>query len=135
MTSRNQLEAQVHVQPNLAIIRLCGEIDAAAEGALTRAYDQATANNPPAVLLSFQDVGYMNSSGIALIVGLLIQAQRSGRGLAACGLTDHFAEIFRITRLSDYIDVYPDEECAKHAKPPREALEMAHTGSAETKLG
>jgi len=47
----------------------------------------------------------MNSSGIALIVKLLIQSQRSGRRLAVCGLSDHFVDIFQITRLSDYISI------------------------------
>jgi hypothetical protein len=29
--------------------------------------------------------------------------------MAAYGLTDHYLEIFQITRLADFIKVYPDE--------------------------
>ena len=34
------------------------------------------------------------------------------RGLSAYGLTDHYREIFAITRLSEYIHVYDDEPSA-----------------------
>ena len=51
----------------------------------------------------------MNSTGIALIVGLLAQARKSHRRLVVCGLSEHYQEIFRITRLSDFMQIYSDE--------------------------
>ena len=46
---------------------------------------------------------YINSTGIALIVGLLAKARASKRCLLAYGLSDHYVEIFNITRLSDFV--------------------------------
>lgn len=96
----------------LAVIDLHGEMDGFAEEALNAAFAEATANGPPAVLLNFSDVDYINSTGIALIVGLLAQARKDHRRLLTCGLSEHYQEIFRITRLADFMSMVPDENAA-----------------------
>jgi anti-anti-sigma factor len=111
MTAK-QFEASVRYQPGVAIIDLHGEIDALADDALNVAYAQATKQNPPTVLLNFDGVDYINSTGIALVVGLLAQARKSGRRLLTCGLSDHYVEIFRITRLADFMSIFSDEASA-----------------------
>jgi anti-anti-sigma factor len=107
-----QLEAHVRHERDVAIIDLRGEIHAGAEEALNAAYAEADAQNPKAILLNFAQVGYINSTGIALIVGLLSQARKSQRRLMACGLSEHYVEIFQITRLADFMSVFPDEASA-----------------------
>lgn len=106
------LEARVRQQPGVAIINLYGDIDGSAEHVLTDAYVQAEREDPATILLNFAQVTYINSKGIALVVVLLRWATRSGRRLAACGLSDHYREIFEITRLADYIAVCTNEEAA-----------------------
>lgn len=90
-------------------IDLFGDINAEAEAALNRCYDEAEALDPERILLNFSEVGYINSTGIALIVGLLARARKARRSLATCGLSDHYQEIFRITRLVDFMEVFADE--------------------------
>ncbi len=108
----NTLEAAVRQQGNTAVIDLHGDIDGFAEEALNRAYAEAIQSQPAEVLLNFKDVEYINSTGIALIVGVLAQARKTGRRLLTCGLSPHYAEIFQITRLSDFMTIYPDEASA-----------------------
>ncbi len=98
--------------PGPAIIDLHGEINGFAEATLNAAYAEAVQQNPAAILLNFSDVDYINSTGIALIVGLLAQARRDHRRLITCGLSPHYEEIFRITRLADFMSIYPDEASA-----------------------
>jgi anti-sigma B factor antagonist len=112
MPTPQQFEVSVRQQPRAAIIELRGEINAAAEARLNTAYAQADQDNPELILLNFADVTYMNSTGIALIVGLLARARKQKRRLVACGLTPHYREIFEITRLSDYMPVFSDESAA-----------------------
>jgi anti-anti-sigma factor len=107
-----QLEANVRYVRGAAIIDLRGEIHAGAEETLNAAYATAEGHDPQAILLNFSDVGYINSTGIALIVGLLSQARKANRRLMACGLSDHYVEIFQITRLADFMSVFPDEASA-----------------------
>ena len=108
----NHLEANVRREPGGAVLDLRGEINGFAEEALNAAYVEAEAKDPEAILLNFEGVDYINSTGIALIVGLLARARASKRRLMAYGLSEHYVEIFNITRLSDFVGVYPDEESA-----------------------
>jgi anti-anti-sigma factor len=106
--ARQGLEAQVRRRGAIAVVELHGDIDATAAPALQRAYGRATAG-AARVLLDFRGVTYINSTGIALIVGLLARARDEGRPLLACGLSDHYREVFEITRLTDFMPIVPDE--------------------------
>jgi anti-anti-sigma factor len=64
------------------------------------------------VALNFERADYINSTGIALIVGLLAQARKSGLEVKAFGLSEHYREIFEITRLSDFMTIADNEERA-----------------------
>jgi anti-anti-sigma factor len=107
-----QLRVSVRHEPGVAILDLHGDIDGRAEDVLERAYTTAEGQHPAAILLNASQVTYINSKGIALLVVLLRRATKSGRRLWICGLNEHYQEIFRITRLSDYIAVSPDETSA-----------------------
>jgi len=110
--SVNVLDAHVRVLPGLACIDLIGEISAQAEDVLSRVYEEAVSTNPGTILLNFTGVEYINSTGIALILNLLVKAGRSHRKLYSYGLSDHYREIFRITRLSDFMRIFNDENAA-----------------------
>ena len=113
------LEARVRHQYGTAVIDLNGEINALGSEALNAAYAEAERENPAIVLLNFSEVDYINSTGIALIVGLLAKARASHRRLVVCGLSEHYIEIFQITRLSDFMTMFPNEESAlAGANPP-----------------
>ena len=79
---------------------------------MNAAYAEAEARDPEAILLNFEGVDYINRTGIALIVGLLARARAARRRLLACDLSEHYVEIFQITRLSDFMSVFPDEQTA-----------------------
>ncbi len=91
--------------PGEARLDMRGDVDLAADDALAAAYAEAAATSPDRVILDFTRVGYINSTGIALIVRLLAEARRDHRDVIAVGLSDHYREIFRITRLSDYLTI------------------------------
>src|SRR6266487_1521194 len=104
-------DAGVRRRPELVVLDLHGDIDIDADQALKAAYAEAT-SGPGPVLLNFDDVDYVNSTGIALIVGLLAKARAEHRPITACGLSEHYRQIFAITRLSDFMPIFPDEESA-----------------------
>ena len=91
--------------PDEVRVRLTGDLNARADETLANAYAQVAALGPRRVSLDFGRVGYINSTGIALVVRLLADARRDGRTVRAIGLTDHYKEIFRITRLSDFMEI------------------------------
>jgi anti-sigma B factor antagonist len=88
-----------------SIVRLIGLIDRGAAEALDSVYAAAIATSPTTIELDFTDVDYINSTGIALIVGLLAKARAQSIIVRASGLTAHYQHIFEITRLSDFIEI------------------------------
>jgi anti-sigma B factor antagonist len=96
------------------VVTLHGDINRGAQEGLQAAHEAAK-GSPGRLLLDFTDVDYINSTGIALIVGILAESRSSGRQVAAYGLSDHYREIFTITRLSDFMNIYDDENAAAAA--------------------
>ena len=97
--------AEVIEVPEEVRVELRGDLNAKADDRLAAAYTQVTALGPRRVSLDFGRVGYINSTGIALVVRLLADARRDGRTVRAIRLTEHYREIFRITRLSDFMEI------------------------------
>ncbi len=96
----------------VAILDIAGDVSSFAENELMDAYTAATGAGASTLLLNFADMDYMNSSGIGLLVTLLVRAQRRGQRLGAFGLDDHYRQIFDLTRLNEAIAVHDDEAAA-----------------------
>jgi anti-anti-sigma factor len=109
-----ELDVTVRTDGETATIDLVGEINSAAESALDEGYRQAQAAGAKTIVLDFNEAAYINSSGIALIVSLLGQARGHGIDVQARGLSDHYREIFEITRLADFMTIIDQEQGAAH---------------------
>ena len=94
------------------IIDITGEITQGNETALSGVFDRALYARPNAIVLNFSELEYMNSSGIGLLITLLIRAQRQNVALRAVGLSDHYKEIFELTRLDEAIEIFDAESAA-----------------------
>lgn len=92
----------------VSVIDISGEVTAKSEDALADAFASAS-NGTQAVILNFDQMEYMNSSGIGLLVTLLIRAQRGKQKLLACGLSEHYRQIFQLTRLDEAIGIFKNE--------------------------
>ena len=108
----SEVPATVRRRGDVAVIDLTGDVNASAGAAFDAAWEQATEERPGAVVLNFAGAGYINSTGIALIVGLLAKARAQGIEVRAYGLTPHYREIFEITRLADFLAISTDEDSA-----------------------
>jgi anti-sigma B factor antagonist len=98
-----------------SVIDIKGEINGYAEEALMNAYSEASNGRTQTIILNFDGLEYMNSSGIGLLVTMLIRVQRQKQRLLAYGLSDHYQQIFALTRLNEAIGIYPDEAAALSA--------------------
>ncbi len=103
------------VDDKVSVIDVKGELTAFAEGVLMQAYNQASDGGVRAVILNFEGLEYMNSSGIGLLVTLLIRVNREKQRLLIYGLTEHYRNIFQITRLDDAISIFDSEDEAVQA--------------------
>jgi anti-anti-sigma factor len=106
---------RTHVRPaedGVAVIELSGDVTAACESELMDAYREAGRAEIRGIVLDFTGLDYMNSSGIGLLVTLLVRAKRAHQQLSAFGLSDHYRQIFELTRLDEIITVHDDENGA-----------------------
>jgi anti-sigma B factor antagonist len=103
------------VNDNVSVIDVKGELTAFAEGVLMDAYAQASDGRVRALVLNFEGLEYMNSSGIELLVALLIRVNREKQRLLTYGLSEPYRNIFQITRLDHAIGIYDSEEEAVRA--------------------
>jgi anti-sigma B factor antagonist len=96
----------------VSVIDIQGDITAQSEETLMAAYAQANDNGARAIVLNFDGLDYMNSSGIGLLVTMLIRAQREKQQLLAYGLSEHYQQIFELTRLNEAIGIHENETVA-----------------------
>ena len=92
-----------------SIMDIKGEVNSFSENALMDAYTQASIGDTQSIILNFTELEYMNSSGIGLLVTLLIRANRQDQRLIAFGLSQHYQQIFELTRLNEAIPICETE--------------------------
>lgn len=107
--SKANITTNVRRNNGVSIIDITGEVNAYAEEALTAAYAEASQGGVKAIVLNFAGLEYMNSSGIGLLVTLLIRTQRQKQRLLAFGLSEHYRQIFDLTQLDKAIGIHPSE--------------------------
>ncbi len=93
-----------------SVVDIRGDVTAGSEEVLMSAY--AEAEDARAIILNFTDLSYMNSGGIGLLVTLLVRANRRSQRLLAYGLSDHYRQIFELTRLDEAVGIHDTEQAA-----------------------
>jgi anti-anti-sigma factor len=94
------------LRPGAAVIAITGDVTAACEQALMTAHEKASDAGAKLIVLDFSGMDYMNSGGIGMLVTLLVRGQRRQQRLAAVGLTEHYRQIFELTRLDEAISLH-----------------------------
>jgi anti-sigma B factor antagonist len=98
------------VSDTARVIEIKGDITAQSEDVLMDAYGRASEPGVRAIVLSFAGLDYMNSGGIGLLVTLLVRAQRQRQRVLAFGLSDHYRQIFELTRLDEAVGIHDSED-------------------------
>ena len=92
--------------------RYTGDISSASKDAVVSSYEALDHAAHPLVLMDFKGVEYLNSSGIALVIQVLMAAAKAGQKVAICGLTPHFMKVFTMVGITKYASLYADEPAA-----------------------
>lgn len=95
-----------------SVIDVSGDVTAASEDVLMEAYGAASRAGVRVIVLNFTRLDYMNSGGIGLLVTLLVRAQRQRQRVLAYGLSDHYRQIFELTRLDEAVGIHDSEQAA-----------------------
>ena len=90
-------------------LRFTGDISSASKDAIVGTYQALDKASNKRILLDFKGVEYLNSSGIALVIQVLMEASKSGQTIAICGLTPHFTKVFTMVGITKYAGLFPTQ--------------------------
>ncbi len=96
---------------SVAVLRFTGDITSTSRDVVFGAYQEVPIATHR-VVLDFSKMEYMNSSGIALIIELLMAANKVNRTVQSFGLSPHFQKVFTMVGLNKYTSLHPDEATA-----------------------
>ncbi len=96
----------------VAVLRFEGDIASTSKDAVLGIYQSLPKATNKIVLLDFTKVDYINSSGIALVIQMLIEASNSGQKVYAYGLSAHFIKVFTMVGITKYAGLFPDQAAA-----------------------
>lgn len=96
------------------VMRFDGDITSTSEEAVMGKY-HALDGGTKKILLDFSKVPYLNSSGIALVIQLLMAASKVPQKVVCFGLSAHFVKVFTMLGLAKYTTMHADEAAARAA--------------------
>jgi anti-anti-sigma factor len=105
-------EISTRLKGDVSIIDIRGEVTAVSGQGIEQAYQGISAAGAAKILMMFSAECYINSGGIAVLIGIVSQARKKGQTVRMAGLTPHFQKIFAMVGLTRYAQVHPSEEAA-----------------------
>lgn len=100
---------------SVCIFSFNGDITSTAKEVILTAY-RGLDGSATHLMLDFTSVDYINSSGIAIIIQMLLEASKSGqRSVGIFGLSPHFNKVFTMVGINKYAAMHPDETAALSA--------------------
>ena len=107
-------KTKVEQSGEVSVMRFEGDITSASEEAVLGQYKKLAIGTTK-ILLDFSKVPYLNSSGIALVIQLLMAASKVPQKVVCFGLSAHFVKVFTMLGLAKYTTLHSDEAAAKAA--------------------
>ena len=93
----------------VAVLRFEGDIASTSKDAVLGTYQALPKETVRLVLLDFSKVDYINSSGIALVIQMMIEASNSAQMIYAFGLSAHFTKVFTMVGITKYAGLFPGQ--------------------------
>lgn len=106
------IEISTSTTGEVAVIQIGGDVTAMTGGAIENAYQTLSKDGAKKFLLHFNQETYINSGGIAVLIGIASKSLKQGHVFHIAGLSDHFKKIFTMMGLTKYMKIFPSEEAA-----------------------
>jgi anti-anti-sigma factor len=95
---------------DVAIIDLRGDVNASGDEVIKEAYRSATETGAKIILFNLEQAEYINTSGIAVLISVVMEAQQADQRVMVCGASAHYKKIFELVRLPMYVDMFDTEQ-------------------------
>jgi anti-anti-sigma factor len=103
----DDIQVSVRGEDKATVIDLIGDVTTFAEDAINQAYRSASDDGAKNIIFNFRENDYINSAGIAILIGVVTEARKRNQKLLMTGLSAHFQKIFRMVGLTQYADLHP----------------------------
>ena len=100
------MEVTVESQNGLKILNIDGEVSINTSKELEKALNKLLEDGSVSILLNFQAVPYIDSTGLATLIAGLLKAQESGGVIKLTNLNRVCGKIFSITRLDRSFEIF-----------------------------
>ncbi|NOK70977.1 MAG: anti-sigma factor antagonist [Chloroflexi bacterium AL-N10] len=94
---------------SVEIIKLSGIIDGTTSRNLRDEVDNLLDNKPDYILLDFQDVTFMNSSGLGALVSIFKKVRAENADLHLCSLNEQVEMIFSLTTMDNVFTIHKNQ--------------------------
>ena len=101
------MQTREHTDKGLQVLVIEGEIDLACSPDLRAILHGYAKKKAPVVLVDFQKVTYVDSSGLATLVEYVRLAQPFGGKFGLAHVSDRVRTIFELVRLTEFLPIYP----------------------------
>jgi len=106
------IEVFISNKNDVSIIAIKGDVTANTGEAIEKAYQKVSSDGAKKLLLCFDKDCYLNSGGIAFLIGIAAESREKAQTIRMAGLSDHFKKIFHMMGLTKYTEIFPTEESA-----------------------
>lgn len=106
------IEVSVSQKDEVSILYIKGDVTAITGEAIEEAYQKVSTAGSKKILLYFDKDGYINSGGIAILIGITSESRKNEQKVRMTGLSSHFQKIFNMVGLTKYNEIFPTEELA-----------------------
>jgi anti-anti-sigma factor len=106
------IQVSISQKDDVSILNIKGDVTAITGGSVEEAYQKVTTAGAKKILLYFDQDGYINSGGIAILIGIASESRKSGQTVRITGLSGHFQKIFNMVGLTKYTEIFQTEELA-----------------------
>lgn len=106
------IEILLSSKNDVSMIRIKGDVTAATGVKIEEAYQKVTNDGANKILLLFEKESYINSGGIAILIGIAAESREKKQTIRITGLSGHFQKIFHMVGLTKYTEIFPTEESA-----------------------
>jgi anti-anti-sigma factor len=109
---KNDLEVNIHKHGDISVIEMLGDVTANTGQQVEEAYNKISEDGVKRIILAFNEDNYINSGGIAFLIGIAAESKGRGQVIRVAGLSEHFHKIFDMMGLTRYMDLFPTLEKA-----------------------
>jgi len=106
------IEVSISNKDDVSILNIKGDVTAITGETIEEAYQKVSTSGAKKILLYFDKDGYINSGGIAILIGIASESRKKEQKIRITGLSNHFQKIFDMVGLTKYTAIFPTEELA-----------------------